>query len=170
MLRLFLTSSRLIMAKLMSVRKIMIGVIGASQPSSDGLRMAEAVGRAIASRGAVLVCGGLGGVMQAAAKGAVEAGGEVLGILPGPDKRSANPYVTLAVPTNMGHARNVIIAHTADALIAVEGEYGTLSEVAIGLKLGKQVYVLPGGLQIAGTVPVDSAESAVALACESLNP
>ena len=153
----------------MSIRKI-IGVIGASQPSPDGLRMAEAVGRAIASRGAVLVCGGLGGVMQAAAKGAVEAGGEVLGILPGPDKRSANPYVTLAVPTNMGHARNVIIAHTADALIAVEGEYGTLSEVAIGLKLGKQVYVLPGGLQIAGTVPVDSAESAVALACESLNP
>lgn len=153
----------------MSIRKI-IGVIGASQPSSDGLRMAEAVGRAIASRGAVLVCGGLGGVMQAAAKGAAEAGGEVLGILPGPDKRSANPYVTLAVPTNMGHARNVIIAHTADALIAVEGEYGTLSEVAIGLKLGKQVYVLPGGLQIAGTVPVDSAESAVALACESLNP
>ena len=153
----------------MSIRKI-IGVIGASQPSSNGLRLAEAVGRAIASRGAVLVCGGLGGVMQAAAKGAAEAGGEVLGILPGPDKRAANPYVTLAVPTNMGHARNVIIAHTADALIAVEGEYGTLSEVAIGLKLGKQVYVLPGGLQVAGTVPVDSAESAVALACESLNP
>ncbi|MGK2905597.1 MAG: TIGR00725 family protein [Desulfuromonadales bacterium] len=153
----------------MSIRKI-IGVIGAAQPSSDGLRMAEAVGRAIASRGAVLVCGGLGGVMEAAAKGAVEAGGEVLGILPGPDKRSANPHVTLVVPTNMGHARNVIIAHTADALIAVEGEYGTLSEIAIGLKLGKQVYVLPGGLQIAGTVPADSAESAVALACESLNP
>ena len=153
----------------MSIRKI-IGVIGASQPSSNGLRLAEAVGRAIASRGAVLVCGGLGGVMQAAAKGAAEAGGEVLGILPGPDKRAANPYVTLAVPTNMGHARNVIIAHTADVLIAVEGEYGTLSEVAIGLKLGKQVYVLPGGLQVAGTVPVDSAESAVALACESLNP
>lgn len=146
-----------------------IGVIGASQPSSDGLRLAEAVGREVAVRGAVLVCGGLGGVMAAAAKGAFEAGGEVLGILPGPDKRSANPYVTLPVPTNMGHARNVIIAHTADALIAVEGEYGTMSEAAIGLKLGKQVLVLSGGLQLAGTVPVDSAESAVALAYEGLN-
>ena len=169
MLRSFLISSRLIMAKLMSIRKIMIGVIGASQPSSDGLHMAEAVGREVARRGAVLVCGGLGGVMEAAAKGASGASGEVLGILPGPDKKSANPYVTLPIPTNMGHARNVIIAHTADVLIAVEGEYGTLSEAAIGLKLGKQVFVLPGGLQLAGTVPVDTAESAVSLAFESLN-
>lgn len=152
----------------MSTYKPIIGVIGASRPSSDGLYMAEAVGRAIAVRGAVLVCGGLGGVMEAAAKGASEAGGTVLGILPGPDRLSANPYVTLAVPTNMGHARNVIIAHTADVLIAVEGEYGTLSETAIGLKLGKQVFALPGGLQIPGTVPVASAESAVALAFESL--
>jgi len=130
--------------------------------------MAEAVGREIALRGATLVCGGLGGVMEAAAKGAAEAGGEVLGILPGPDKRSANPYVTLAVPTNMGHARNVIIAHTADALIVVEGEYGTLSETAIGLKLDKPVFVLPGGQRIKGTVAVDTAESAVSFAFESL--
>ena len=149
-------------------RKPIIGVIGASQPSAEGLRMAEVVGREVASRGAVLVCGGLGGVMAAAAKGAVEAGGEVMGILPGADKLSANPFITLPVPTNMGHARNVIIAHTADALIAVEGEYGTLSEAAIGLKLGKPVFVLPGGPPIAGTVSVGSAESAVALAFESL--
>ena len=149
-------------------RKPIIGVIGASQPSADGLRMAVAVGREIALRGAVLVCGGLGGVMEAASKGAVEADGDVMGVLPGPDKSSANPYVTLAVPTNMGHARNVIIAHTADALIAVEGEYGTLSEVAISLKLGKPVFVLPGGPQVVGTVSVDSAESAVALAFGSL--
>jgi uncharacterized protein (TIGR00725 family) len=148
--------------------KPIIGVIGASRPSPEGLRMAEAVGREIALRGAVVVCGGLGGVMEAAAKGAVEAGGEVLGILPGPDKRSANPYVTLPVPTNMGHARNVIIAHTADALIAVEGEYGTLSETSIGLKLGKPVFVLPGGQRIEGTVAVDKAESAVSFAFESL--
>jgi uncharacterized protein (TIGR00725 family) len=152
----------------MAIRKIIIGVIGASKPTSNGLRMAEAVGREIARYGATLVCGGLGGVMEAAAKGAVEAGGEVLGILPGPDKLSANPFVTLPVPTNMGHARNVIIAHTADALIAVEGEYGTLSETAIGLKLGKPVFVLPGGQQVDGTVPVSSAETAVALAFESL--
>jgi hypothetical protein len=149
-------------------RKPIIGVIGASQPSAKGLRVAEAVGYEIATRGAVLVCGGLGGVMAAASKGAAEAGGDVMGVLPGPDKESANPYVTLPVPTNMGHARNVIIAHTADALIAVEGEYGTLAEAAIGLKLGKPVFALPGGPQLVGIVPVDSPESAVALAFESL--
>ncbi len=149
-------------------RKIIIGVIGASRPSQEGARLAEAIGREIATRGAVLVCGGLGGVMEAAAKGAVEAGGEVLGILPGPDAGQANPYVTLPVATNMGHARNVIIAHTAEALIAVEGEYGTLSEAAIGLKLGKPVIVLPGGPQLPGARAADTPLRAVALAFESL--
>ncbi len=149
-------------------RKIIIGVIGASRPSQEGARLAEAIGREIATRGAVLVCGGLGGVMEAAAKGAVEAGGEVLGILPGPDAGQASPYVTLPVATNMGHARNVIIAHTAEALIAVEGEYGTLSEAAIGLKLGKPVIVLPGGPQLPGARAADTPLRAVALAFESL--
>jgi uncharacterized protein (TIGR00725 family) len=149
-------------------RKPIIGVIGASQPSPEGLLLAETVGREIANSKATLVCGGLGGVMEAASKGAAEAGGEVIGILPGPDKLSANPYVTLVVPTNMGHARNVIIAHTADILIAIEGEYGTLSEAAIGLKLGKAVFALPGGPQIAGIISVNTPESAVAHAIESL--
>lgn len=152
-----------------SKRKPLIGVIGASRPSAEGWRLAEIVGREIASRGAVLICGGLGGVMEAAAKGAVEAGGDVIGILPGPDAELANPYVTLVVATNMGHARNVIIAHTAGALIAVEGEYGTLSEAAIGLKLGKPVFVLPGGPQLVGTRAVGTAEEAVFLALESLS-
>ena len=147
----------------------MIGVIGAAHPSPQGLALAESVGREIARRDAVLVCGGLGGVMEAAAKGAFEAGGEVVGVLPGPEKASANPFVTIAVPTNMGHARNVIIAHTAEALIAVEGGYGTFSEAAISLKLGKQVIVLPGGVQIEGVTSADSPESAVALAFESLH-
>ena len=151
-------------------RRVLIGVIGASQPSVAGLAMAEVVGREIAMREAILVCGGLGGVMEAAAKGAKEAGGEVLGVLPGPDKRCANPYVTIAVPTNMGHARNVIIAHAADALIAVEGEYGTLSEAAIACKLCKPVFVLPGGPQLAGTVAVVSPQEAVKLAFESMKP
>jgi len=106
--------------------------------------------------------------MTAASKGCAEAGGQVLGILPGPDKSQANPYVSIAVPTNMGHARNVIIAHTADALVAVEGEYGTLSEAAIGLKLGKRVVVISGGLNLDGTLPADSAEKAVALALEGV--
>ncbi len=148
--------------------KTMIGVIGASQPTAEGLIAAEAVGREIASRGAVLVCGGLGGVMEAAAKGASLVGGEVLGVLPGSDKTHANPYVTMAVPTNMGHARNVIIAHTADALIAIEGEYGTLSEAAIACKLSKPVFVLPGGPQLAGTIAVNSPQEAVKLAFESM--
>jgi uncharacterized protein (TIGR00725 family) len=147
----------------------MIGVIGAAQPTPQGLALAESVGREIARRGAVLVCGGLGGVMEAAARGAVEAGGEVVGVLPGPESASANPFVTIAIPTNMGHARNVIIAQTAEALIAVEGEYGTLSETAIGLKLGKPVVVLPGARAVAGTQFAESADSAVSIAFESLN-
>ena len=147
----------------------MIGVIGAAQPTAQGLALAESVGREIARRGAVLVCGGLGGVREAAARGAVEAGGEVVGVLPGPESASANPFVTIAIPTNMGHARNVIIAQTAEALIAVEGEYGTLSETAIGLKLGKPVVVLPGARAVAGTQFAESADSAVSIAFESLN-
>ncbi len=146
----------------------MIGVIGASNPTLSGMRTAEAVGREIAKHGAVVVCGGLGGVMEAASKGAIEAGGEVMGVLPGPDASSANAYVSLPVPTNMGHARNVIIAHTAEALIAVEGEYGTFSEAAIALKLGKRVVVLPGGPNMEGTTPASTAEEAVALAFEGL--
>lgn len=148
--------------------KVMIGVIGASRPSSEGLQMAEEVGRQIARRGAVVVCGGLGGVMTAVAKGAAETGGEVLGILPGPDKSEANPFVTLPVVTNMGHARNIIIAHTADVLIAVEGEYGTLSEAAIGLKLGKTVIALPGAPKLPGVTPAKTAVDAVNLAFESI--
>jgi len=153
----------------MTRSKRLIGVIGASQASPDGLLQAEEVGRRIAVSGAVLVCGGLGGVMEAAARGAFMAGGEVLGILPGPARDTANAYVTLPVATNMGHARNVIIAHTAEALIAIEGEYGTLSEAAIGLKLGKPVIVLPGGHDIKGAVLAASAEAAVNLALESLS-
>lgn len=148
--------------------KIMIGVIGASQPSRQGLLLAEQVGREIARKGAVLVCGGLGGVMEAAARGAAEAGGEVIGILPGPDSSAANSYVTLPVVTNMGHARNIIIAHTAQALIAVEGEYGTLSEAAIGLKLGKRVVSLPGGPNLKGIICAASATEAVSLAFEGI--
>ena len=146
----------------------MIGVIGASNPTVSGMRAAEAVGREIAKRGAVVVCGGLGGVMEAVSKGATETGGEVMGILPGPDASSANIYVSLPVSTNMGHARNIIIAHTAEALIAVEGEYGTFSEAAIALKLGKRVVVLPGGPNMEGTTPASTAEEAVALAFEGL--
>jgi uncharacterized protein (TIGR00725 family) len=145
-----------------------VGVIGASRPTVAGASLAEEVGRLLAGHGAVLVCGGLGGVMESAARGCAGAGGEVLGILPGPDASQANPHVTLPVPTNMGHARNVIIAHTAQALIAVEGEYGTISEMAVALKLGKPVIALPGAPLLPGARQAVTPEDAVRQALGSL--
>ena len=98
------------------------------------------IGEIIAEKKYTLVCGGLGGVMEAAAKGAKSKKGLTVGILPSSNKNYANKYIDIPISTNMGHARKIIIAHTADKLIAVGGEYGTLSEVAIGLKLGKKVF------------------------------
>ena len=138
-----------------------IGVVGAGQGTPEGYADALEVGRLVAEGGAALVCGGLGGIMEAACRGAREAGGEPSGILPGADRTQANPWVTFPIPTHMGHARNVIIAHTAQALIAVEGEYGTISEMAIALKLGKPVFTLRQKLQIPGAVVVQSPLEAV---------
>jgi len=99
----------------------------------------ESVGKAIAEAGAVLVCGGLGGAMEAAARGATTSGGTVLGILPGADRGAANEFVTISVPTGMGEMRNALIVRAADAVIAVGGEFGTLSEIALALKAGTPV-------------------------------
>ncbi len=96
--------------------------------------MAEKVGHAVADAGAVLVCGGLDGVMEAACRGARRAGGTTVGILPGHDRASANPYVDVAIPTGLGEARNALVVRAADAVVAVAGEYGTLSEIALALK------------------------------------
>lgn len=148
--------------------KTIIGVIGAGQVSAAGYQFAREVGRLLGEKGVVLVCGGLSGVMEAACRGCREAGGETLGILPGPEGKAANPYVSLAVATNMGHARNVIIAHTAQALIAVEGEYGTLSEMAIALKLGRPVVALNSWPGLDGVLEAASAEEAVDLALGSI--
>lgn len=119
-----------------------IAVIGAGTGSEEIVNLAEEVGREIAASGSILVCGGLGGVMEAAARGAKEKGGTTVGILPGTDKSESNKYIDIKVVTAMSHARNAIIARTADALIAVGGEYGTLSEIALGLKSGKKVIVI----------------------------
>ncbi len=148
--------------------RLIIGVIGASRASNQGYAAAREVGRLIAEAGAVVVCGGLGGVMEAACRGCVEAGGQTLGILPGAEAGQANPYVTLAVPTNMGHARNIIIAHTAQALIAVEGEFGTLSEMAIALKLGRPLAALGSWPDIPGALYVDTPSQAVRVVLERL--
>ncbi len=120
-------------------RRLHIGVIGEQDARPEMRRLAEEVGREIARRGAVLVCGGLGGVMEAAARGAAEAGGVVVGILPGTRAEEANPYVSVPVVTGLGEARNVIVVRTSDALVAVGGSYGTLSEIAYALKLGVPV-------------------------------
>ena len=144
------------------MRQRMIGVVGAGQAGSATCETARQVGRLIAASGAVLICGGLGGIMEAACRGAREAGGHTLGILPGADAEQANPWVSLAIPTNLGHARNMIIAHAAEALIAVAGEFGTLSEMAIGLKLGKPVVALGSWAGLPDVVYVDTPEEAVA--------
>lgn len=116
-----------------------VGVIGAGSCTNKIYEQARVIGQGIAHLGAALVCGGLGGVMEGACRGAFEADGITVGVLPGPEKTEANPYVTIPVVTDLGHARNILIARTADILIAVSGGYGTLSEISISLKLGKPV-------------------------------
>jgi len=143
------------------VPAVYLGVIGAGNASAEIYEMAVAVGREAARRGWIVMTGGLGGVMEAAPRGAREAGGLTLGILPGGDRGEANPYIQVAVATHIRHARNSIIAHTADALIAVDGEYGTLSEIALGLKLGKPVVGLKTVWNIPGVVPANSAVEAI---------
>ena len=116
-----------------------VGVIGEGVCSRAIAARAERVGRAVAEAGAVLVCGGLGGVMEAASRGAARAGGTVVGLLPGFDAGDANRWVTVPIVTGMDQARNVILVRSCDAVIAVGGRYGTLSEIALALKLGKPV-------------------------------
>lgn len=121
-----------------------ISVCCGAEPSERELKCAYEVGKEIALAGACLVCGGLGGSMEAACKGAVENGGTTIGILPTYDRSSANPYVEIAVPTGLNHARNIIVVACGDGVIGVGGGYGTLSEIAIALKMGKPVVVLDG--------------------------
>ncbi len=114
---------------------IYIGVIGESACTEPGRRIAEKVGRLIAENGAILVCGGMGGIMEAASRGASLAKGIVLGILPGLSRREGNPYLTFSIVTGMGDGRNIILVQSCDAIIAIGGRYGTLSEIAFAHKL-----------------------------------
>ena len=116
-----------------------ISVIGAGQASEDEAAAAEEIGRLLAEAGAVLICGGLGGVMDAAARGSEAAGGTSIGIIPGDDRTVGSSHLTLRIATGLGEARNAIVARAADAVIAVGGEFGTLSEIALALKMGKPV-------------------------------
>jgi uncharacterized protein (TIGR00725 family) len=116
-----------------------IGVVGEGTCSAQTAARAERIGRGIAVAGAVLLCGGLGGVMAAASRGAARAGGTVVGLLPGLQRADANRWVTIAIATGMDQARNVILVRSSDAIIAVGGMYGTLSEIALALKFGTPV-------------------------------
>lgn len=119
-----------------------IGVMGPGTADKDVCEKAYRAGRLIAERGGVLVCGGRGGAMEAASRGASEAGGVVVGILPGVSESEANPYVTIPIITGMSHARNAINVWTSQAVIAVGGSFGTLSEIALALKCGRPVVAL----------------------------
>jgi uncharacterized protein (TIGR00725 family) len=140
-----------------------VTVVGPGQASDAEVARAEAVGRALAEAGAVVVCGGLGGVMAAACRGAKAKGGSTVGILPGVDRTEANPWVDVAVLTGMGEARNALVVRTADAVVAVGGAYGTLSEIALALKMGRPVVGL-GTWDIDGVEVVDGPEEAAAAA------
>jgi uncharacterized protein (TIGR00725 family) len=146
-----------------------VAVVGAGTDDPGGggdtdvVARAEAVGRGLAAAGATVVCGGLGGVMAAACRGAKAAGGLTVGILPGLDRAAANPWVDVAIATGLGEARNVLVVRAADVVVAVGGEYGTLSEIAFALKVGTPVVGL-GTWAIDGVAAADGPDQAVAMA------
>ena len=144
-------------------KRTRIAVIGGSRAGRQVLDTALEVGRLIARSGAVVVCGGLGGVMEAASRGAREEGGLVIGILPGGSGADANPWVDIPITTGLGYTRNSLVVMNADAVIAVDGEYGTLSEIAYGLIHGKKVVGL-GTWEVKGVTAASTPEEAVRLA------
>ena len=147
-----------------------IAVVGASQCDEEVYSIAERVGELVAEKGWILVNGGLGGVMEASARGARKRGGVVVGIIPQADKRYANPYCSTVIATNMGHARNMIIVQSSDAVIAVDGEYGTISEVAIALKEGKPVVAIKPPVELKGVKVAESPEEAVEILASLISP
>ena len=142
-----------------------VAVVGPGEAGPDERRIAEEVGLGLARAGAIIVCGGLGGVMAAACRGASAAEGTTVGILPGAERAAANEWVTIAIPTGLGELRNGLVVRAADVVIAVGGGYGTLSEVALALKTGVPVLGI-GGWEIEGVEAVDDADQAVARALE----
>jgi uncharacterized protein (TIGR00725 family) len=151
-----------------------VSVIGSGgcEEGSEAWGLAEEVGRLLAEAGATVLCGGLGGVMEAVARGAAEAGGTVIGIVPGLRPEEANPHCTHVIATGVGHARNLAVVASGEVTIAVGGEWGTLSEIGHARSMGRTVVALrswslsgKGRLEAApGVVPADTAKQAVALA------
>lgn len=151
-----------------------IGVIGPGQATAEDLARAEVVGAEVAAARAILVCGGLSGVMEAACRGAARAGGLTVGLLPGDDRGAANRWVSVALPTGLGEARNALLIRAADAVVAIGGGWGTLSEIALARRAGKAVVGLdtwlaqhPGTTE-PGVLVAESPRAAVVLALESV--
>lgn len=153
-----------------------VAVVGAGDADPSLEDVAEAVGRGLGERGAVVLCGGLSGVMEAACRGTRAAGGTSVGILPGEDRAAANEFVDVALATGMGEMRNALIVRACDVVVAIGGEYGTLSEVAFALKIGRPVVgyetweLRKRSAADAGVVRVGSAEEAVATALRLARP
>jgi len=151
-----------------------IGVLGPNTTTDEQNKLGMAVGRGIAEAGAILLCGGLGGMMRAAAEGAKSSGGHTIGILPGNDKTAANEFIDTVIPTDLGALRNALLVRSCDAVIAIHGAYGTLSEIAFALRLGIPVVGLETwevrrdgtpdpGIHVAHT-PEEAVELALSLA------
>lgn len=142
-------------------RRIPVGVIGPNEASRTELATAEAIGRGVAGLGLPLICGGRGGCMEAAARGAANAGGVVVGVLPSADWMTANDHVHIPVATGLGEARNAIIASACFSLIAVGAGHGTLSEMALGLKMGRLVVAMPEAENVRGATVCNTVAEAI---------
>ncbi len=159
------------------MQPVHVAVVGAAAADPATVAIAEEVGRLLATRGSVVVCGGLGGVMEAACRGAKSGGGATVGILPGLDRGAANRWVDVAIPTGLGEARNALVVRAADVVIAIGGEFGTLSEIALALKTGKHVVGIdtwdlsrrgkPVTEIVRAATPAEAVERALALAAET---
>jgi uncharacterized protein (TIGR00725 family) len=145
------------------LRLPIIGIIGAGACTPEIEKIAYETGAAIAGRKAVLLCGGLGGVMGAAAQGASEAGGLTIGLLPGTDRNDASRFIQIPLATGLDHARNAVLARSSDALIAISGGYGTLSEIAFALKMGKPIVGIRSWTSLPDLKNVQDADQAVGL-------
>jgi uncharacterized protein (TIGR00725 family) len=146
------------------VSSVQVSVIGSGAQHEDA---AEEVGRLLAQRGAAVVTGGRGEVMEAASRGAKEAGGTTIGILPGETRDGGNAWLDHVVVTGIGHARNLAVVASGDAVIAVGGRYGTLAEIGFALTLGRPVVILEPGWQVDGALRAETPEEAVALALDA---
>lgn len=145
-----------------------VAVVGASRADPKIASLALEVGREIAKQKWILICGGLGGVMEEASRGAFEQGGMTVGILPGYEHSSGNRYLTVTIPTGLGHARNAVIAAAADGMVAVGGEYGTLSEISLALKMDKPVVALESWGTLPAVKGVSTVQEAIRILKEHL--